>query len=186
MTRAAFDPAAVDANGDAGTAVLELPFPFTVYGTSHRRYWITVDGQLGFGKTPGDCAFGQVTCSRPDSRNRRPILLVNSTAPSRRLGPAAGVCCATTGTAPHRKLVVTWTDAPFYDAWLTSNVTFSATLNEGANVVDVELARTGAPYQPFFEAGGAAALGKQAGGLAHAFSWFPALAPGSAVMHYNP
>jgi hypothetical protein len=187
MIRATFPPAgSLDASGARGTAALDLPFPFTACGTAHTRSWFTTSGQLGFGKTPGDAASGQVTCPLPDSRFARPLLLVYSTNLGRRLEPAAGVCYATTGAAPRRKLVVTWKDAVFYDGWLTAKVTFSAALNEGTNVLDVLLERVGAPYQAFFETGGAAALGKQAGEWAHAFSWFQAFTPEGTVIHYNP
>jgi hypothetical protein len=187
MTRATFHPAgSIDATGERVTAALELPFPFTACGTSHTRYWFTTHGRLGFGKVPGDAGSGQATCPLPDSRFAKPLLLVYSTDLGRRLGPAAGVCHATTGAAPRRKLVVTWQDAVFYDGWLTAKVTFSATLNEGTNVLDVQLERVGAPYQAFFETGGAAALGKQAGEWAHAFSWFQAFTPEGTVIHYNP
>jgi hypothetical protein len=40
------------------TAALDLPFAFQMYGTSHTKFWITPNGQLGFGSTPGGSAFG--------------------------------------------------------------------------------------------------------------------------------
>jgi hypothetical protein len=187
MTRATFDPtASFDAHDEGVTAALDLPFPFTLYGTSHTKYWITTNGQLGFGNTLGGSAFGQVTCPLPDARFTTPILLVYSADLIGRLEPEAGVCYATTGTEPNRKLVVTWKDSFFYDAWLTSNVTFSATLNEGTNVIDVVIDRVDAPYNLYFETGELSVLGKQSGSSAHAFSCFQPLAPEGTVIHYNP
>ena len=187
MTKATFNPTgSIDAHDEGVTAVLNLPFPFTLYGTSHTKYWITTNGQLGFGNTVGGSAFGQVTCPLPDSRFTTPILLAYSADLIGRLDPDAGVCHATTGTAPHRKLVVTWKDSFFYDAWLTSNVTFSATLDEGTNVIDVVLDRIDAPGQPYLENGFVAVLGKQSGSSADAFSCYQAIAPEGTVIHYNP
>jgi hypothetical protein len=187
MTKATFSPTGhIDANDEGVTAALDLPFSFTFYGTPHTKYWITTNGQLGFGTTPGGSAFGQVTCPLPDARFTTPILLAYSVDLVGRLEPEAGVCIATTGSAPSRKLVVTWKDAFFYEAWLTSHVTFSAVLNEGTNVIDVMLDRVDAPDLPLFETGYAAVLGKQSGSSAYAFSCFQQHAPEGTVVHYNP
>jgi hypothetical protein len=175
-----------DAHDEGVTAALDLPFSFTLYGTSHTKYWITTNGQLGFGNTVGGSAFGQVTCPLPDKRFTTPILLAYSVDLVGRLEPEAGVCIATTGTAPRRQLVVTWKDAFFYESWLTSHVTFSAVLNEGTNVIDVMLDRVDAPDLPPFESGGASVLGKQAGSAAYAYSCFQPHAPEGTVVHYNP
>ena len=103
-----------------------------------------------------------------------------------RLEPSAGACYATTGTAPNRKLVVTWKDFFFYDFWLTSNVTVSATLNEGTNVIDVAIDRVDVPSMPTVVSGGIAALGTQSGGAGYAFSCYQSNAPAGTVIHYAP
>lgn len=187
MTKATFNPTgSFDAHDEGVTAALNLPFPFTMYGAAHTKYWITTNGQLGFGSTPGGSAFGQVTCPLSDARFQTPILLAYSADLVGRLDPDAGVCVATTGASPNRKLVVTWKDSFFYEAWLTSNVTFSATLNEGTNVIDVAIERVDAPHLLPFEAGGGAALGRQSGSSAQSFSCFQGLAPEGTVIHYSP
>lgn len=186
-TRATFQATdSFDAHDEGVTAALPLPFPFKFYGASQTKYWITTNGQLGFGNTPGGSAFGQVTCPIPDSRFTTPILLAYSADLVSRLDPHAGVCYATRGKAPKRQLVVTWKDAFFYEAWLTSHVTFSATLNEGTNVIDVAIARVDVPQLLPLEAGLGAALGKQSGSSGYAFSCFQSLAPAGTVVHYNP
>jgi hypothetical protein len=187
MTRATFNATgSIAANDEGVTAALSLPFPFTLYGTAQTKFWITTNGQLGFGATPGGSAFGQATCPLPDQRFTSPIVLVYSADLVARLDPNAGVCYATTGTAPNRKLVVTWKDFFFYDCWLTSNVTFSATLNEGTNVIDVAIDRVDATYMPAVVGGGIAALGKQSGGTGYAFSCYQNNAPAGTVIHYSP
>lgn len=187
MTKPTFNPtASFDATDEGVTAALNLPFAFTFYGTSHTKFWITPNGQLGFGNTVGGSMFGQATCSLPDSRFTTPILLAYSADLVGRFDASAGVCYATTGTAPNRKLVVTWKDSFFYEAWLTSNVTFSAILNEGTNAIDVQIERVDAPYMTSYENGGIAVLGKQSGSSANTFSCYQALAPEGTVIHYNP
>jgi hypothetical protein len=187
MTRATFNATGTfDAIDEGVTAALSLPFPFTFYGNSQSTYWITTNGQLGFGATPGGSPFGQVTCPLPDARFTTPIVLVYSADLIGRYDPDAGVCYAITGTAPSRKLVVTWKDSFFYDAWLASNLTFSAMLHEGTNAIDVVIDRAAAPYQPDYETGAAAALGKQSGASGAAFSCFQPHAPAGTAIHYNP
>ncbi|HSK02812.1 MAG TPA: hypothetical protein VK932_16285 [Kofleriaceae bacterium] len=186
MTKATFSPTgSIDAFDEGVTAALSLPFSFTLYGTSHTKYWLTTNGQLGFGNTVGGSAFGQVTCPLADSRFTTPIVLAYSADLIGRYDAHAGVCYATTGTAPSRKHVVTWKDSFFYDAWLTSNVTFSVTLNEGTNVIDVVIERVDAP-ESYFESGSMAVLGRQAGSSAQTFSCYQALAPEGTVIHYSP
>jgi hypothetical protein len=186
MTKATFSrTGTIDAYDEGVTAALSLPFSFSLYGTAHTKYWITTNGQLGFGDTVGGSAFGQVTCPLADSRFTTPIVLAYSADLIGRYDAHAGVCYATTGTAPSRKHVVTWKDSFFYDAWLTSNVTFSVTLNEGTNVIDVVLEQVDAP-EAYFESGSMAVLGKQAGSSAQTFSCYQPLAPEGTVIHYDP
>lgn len=173
-------------NDEGVTAALPLPFPFTLYGTAHTKFWITTNGQLGFGATPGGSAFGQATCPLPDTRFTTPVVLVYSADLVARLDDNNGICYATIGAAPNRKLVVTWKESFFYDCWLNSNVTFSATLNEGTNVIDVAIDRVDAPYMQSVEAGSIAALGKQGGGTGYAYSCYQNNAPEGTVIHYNP
>jgi len=187
MTKATFNAtSSFDAHDEGVTAVLNLPFPFTFYGTSHTKYWFTTNGQLGFGNTLGGSLFGRASCPLPAAGFSTPIVFVYSVDLIGRLEPHAGVCYATTGTAPSRKLVVTWKDSFFYDAWVTSNVTFSATLNEGTNVIDVAIERADAPYAPDFETGFVSVLGRQAGSSGQTYSCYQPNAPEGTVVHYNP
>jgi hypothetical protein len=96
-----------------------------------------------------------------------------------------GVCYATTGTAPDRKHVVTWKSSFFYDAWNNSWTTFSATLNEGTNIIDVVIERVDAPFNTYFESGSGSVLGVQSGNSAQTFSCYQPLAPEGTVIHYG-
>jgi hypothetical protein len=173
-------------NDEGVTAALDLPFSFTLYGTSHSKYWITSNGQLGFGNTVGGSLFGHATCPLPSSSFSTPIVLVYSADLVNQIDPGTGICTATTGTPPNRKFVVTWKDASFYDAWGTSWVTFSAILNEGTNVIDVILERVDSPYFIELESGTVAVLGKQAGSSGSSYSCYQPNAPEGTVIHYNP
>jgi hypothetical protein len=175
-----------DAHDEGVTDVLNLPFSFKVYGKTYSQYWITTNGQLGFGATRGGSAFGQVTCPLADARIKTPVVFVYSADLIGRLDGNAGVCYATTGISPRRKLVVTWKDSFYYDAWLTSHVTFSATLNEGSNYIDVAIARVDAPTLPSLEDGNSAVVGRQSGGSAQAYSCQQPLAPGGTIVRFNP
>lgn len=187
MTKATFNATSTfDAHDEGATSALTLPFSFSFYGTPHTKYWFTTNGQLGFGNTVGGSAFGQTTCPLPQARFTTPIVLVYSADLINRLEPHAGVCYAVTGTAPNRKLVVTWKDSFFYEAWLTSNVTFSAVLSESTNAIDVQIDRVSSPGQPAYEAGYGAALGKQSGSSGQTYSCYTGIAPGGTVVHYNP
>jgi hypothetical protein len=186
MTRVTFSPiGGFDAHDEGVSAALSLPFAFTMRGTAQTKYWITTNGQLGFGNAPGGSLFGHVTCPLPDSAFSAPVLFAYSGDLVGRLDGGAGVCYATTGTAPSRKVVVTWKDSFFYEAWLTSHVTFSATLNEGTNVIDVAIDRVDVPTLTAFESGYATALGVQAGGVVQSYSCYQPLAPAGTVVHYH-
>jgi hypothetical protein len=117
MVKPAFNPTLTFWEHDEGvTAALDLPFPFTFYGTSYTKYWITTNGQLGFGNTVGGTDFGQATCPLPYALLTRPLVFAYSVDLISRIEPNQGICYATTGTAPNRKHVVTWNDSTFYDA----------------------------------------------------------------------
>lgn len=175
-----------DAIDEGVTAAMDLPFQFKLYGKSHSKFWITTNGQLGFGSTVGGSAFGQVSCPLADNRFKTPIVLVYSADLIGRMDGDAGVCFATRGIAPRRKLVVTWKDSFYYDAWLTSHVTFSATLHEATNVMDVAVAQNDVPTLPTLEDGNTNALGRQAGGTAQAYACHQPIAPAGTLVRFNP
>ena len=186
MTRVAFNPiGGFDAHDEGVSAALSLPFPFVLRDTAQAKFWITTNGQIGFSSAPGGSMFGRVTCPLPDSAFSAPVLFAYSGDLVGRLDGGAGVCYATTGTAPNRKVVVTWKDSFFYEAWLTSHVTFSATLNEGTNVMDVAIDRVDAPTLTEFESGYATALGAQAGGVVQSYSCYQPRAPAGTIAHFH-
>jgi len=192
MTRATFNATGTEDPNDEGvTSAIALPFSFTFFGTSQSHTWVTSNGQLGFGSTPGGSRFGQVTCPLPDSRfGATPTLLVYSVdLVVRPESEGGGVCYGTTGSAPNRKFVVTWKNAFFYEAWNQGYATFSTILHEGTNVAKVVLEHidgSGFPDPSSVEAGGLAALGKQQGTSAVSFSCQQQLAPEGTVVTYNP
>ncbi len=129
----------LQADDDGVTTLLTLPFSFTFYGTARTQYWISADGYIDFSATP-TVNFGH-SCPAPTTTSTpfpaifgygRDLFTRGTVGP-----PASGgVCVATVGAAPNRKLVVTWEDAYIY-ADPTSHVTFSIMLEETTNRIDV-------------------------------------------------
>jgi len=187
-----FSPTGSIAAADEGvSAPIVLPFPFTILGTTHSAFWVTTNGELGLGQTPGGHPFGQVTCPLPGSKLASPIVFAYTTDLRLNL-PGGAVCVATTGTAPNRKVVVTWKDLAFYELANggDSHVTFGATLSEGTNAIDVTVHKVDV-YSPslppaYFTQGAAAVLGLQASAGARAVPFScqePKAPPGSTFRH---
>lgn len=191
MTKVTFNPTGTESYNDEGvTNALSLPFPFTFFGAAQSHFWVTTNGELGFGTTPGGSRFAQVTCPLPDSRyGATPILHVFTADLLTDIEGDGGVCYATTGTAPNRKFVVTWKNAFFYDTPGVTNATFAAILHEGTNVAKVVIERIDAPSADspeFFESGQVAVIAKQAGASAVTYSCHQPIAPEGTVATFNP
>jgi hypothetical protein len=119
-------------NSDDGvTGLLALPFPFTFYGTAHTQFWASADGYIAFSGTPA-IQFNQ-TCPLWNANDPHPAIL--GYGQDLVLGNA-GLCVATVGAAPNRKLVVTFKNAYlFFDTG--TDLTFSIMLEETTNRVDL-------------------------------------------------
>ena len=91
---------------DEFSPLLTLPFPFTFFGAAQTNYWVTSNGSLGFGSVR-DSVVGAV-CPLPDARYAIPLIMGFNDDLASRSGAEFGICVATTGAAPNRKLVATW------------------------------------------------------------------------------
>ncbi|WP_418956376.1 S8 family serine peptidase [Streptomyces tritici] len=107
-----------------GTATFALPFPVPFYGKTYRQATASVDGVLSFG------------ASSTSSSN---TTLPTASAPNGALYPfwdnltvdaEAGVYWGTTGTFPHRKLVVEWRNALVAGSATGERISFAAVLSE--------------------------------------------------------
>ncbi|WP_406860215.1 S8 family serine peptidase [Streptomyces sp. HUAS MG47] len=107
-----------------GTATFALPFPVPFYGRTYRQATASVDGVLSFG------------ASSTSSSN---TTLPTASTPNGALYPfwdnltvdaEAGVYWGTTGTAPHRRLVVEWRNALIAGSASGERISFAAALSE--------------------------------------------------------
>lgn len=122
----------IGAADDAG-ALTTIPFAF--------RYWnrdfvagtqanVCSNGWVGLGYTAVD---GTISTTLPSTSTPNAIaaLWMNDL-----YAPSAGICVATTGAAPNRRWVVSWTNATNYSSRV-DNLNFSFTLHEGTNIIDI-------------------------------------------------
>lgn len=187
---ATFQPYGSIWEGDEGvTAPLVLPFSFTYFGVTHSRFWVTSNGELGFGSVPSGPAFGRVQCPLTDAQIAAPIIFAYATDLL-----SSRVCIATTGSAPHRNLVVTWKDARLYEldgaGYGTSDLRFGVSLSETTGEVDIAIDRVelSAPFWPSesIVLGAWATVGLQSGSAAKSFSCQSPHAPAGSRFHYRP
>lgn len=179
----------IDGNDEGSTAALPLPFAFTLHGTSHTRYWVTSNGELGFGDAPGGVPFGNIGCPLPSAATAKPVVFAYGVDLM-----GGTVCMATTGSAPSRQLVITWKDRSLYELDGTGNgtskLTFGVTLTEGTNAVSVGVHRVSMSSVFFPTAdiakGSWAVLGLQSAGGATSFSCHETKAPQGATFSYVP
>lgn len=117
---------------NAATAATALPFSFPFYGATQTEYWFSSNGVLGFGAdaTPTP-SFG---CPLPTDTVKSGLIFALAMDLETR---GAGVCATTVGTAPNRKLVVTWKDALRRGAPL-DHLTFSVVLEETTQRIHLE------------------------------------------------
>jgi hypothetical protein len=119
-------------NDDDTSMVLSLPFPFAFYGQPVTQFWVSTNGVVGFNGFPDPTAAND--CPLPSGLNPYPAVypffddLIVST----------GVCSVVTGTAPNRKLVITWPSVDSFNYGpLATKINFSVFLSETTNTIDV-------------------------------------------------
>jgi hypothetical protein len=192
MTTAVFEPyGSISAMDEGATRAMALPFAFTFLGASQTHFWVTTNGELGFGTSVAPPSFGDVSCPLADATITSPMVFAY--AGDLRLNlPGGAVCIATTGAAPNRQLVVTWKDLAFYELSNggDSHLTFSAVLDEATHAIDlvVQSVRVYSPYLPpeEFEKGTRSVLGLQSGANAVTCSCRDGNAPEGTRFHYAP
>ncbi len=117
---------------DQATALLSMPIQFSFYGVGVTQFWVSSNGELGFGAP----SKGPDTDCLPNVMMPGNTIFVNA---EDLLTSAAGVCIAVTGTTGTRQMVVTWRNADQFD-FMGSSLTFSAILNETSDTIDVVFA----------------------------------------------
>jgi len=118
----------------AATPAITLPFTFSFYGAPVTQVWLQSQGTMGLGAPPtSPVPNSYPSCTTANATTRYAALVAFGDA-SLATG-SGGVCYATTGTAPNRQYVATWSQATdTTDAG--SVLTFSVVLSETTNVID--------------------------------------------------
>lgn len=106
--------------------LVQLPFPFTLYGATYEALWVTTNGYMAF------------ESNFPDWFN---TVIPNSYSPNGALyglwddlaGGGGTVYTATVGDAPNRQFVVEWRDFGFYDSGDIAS--FEIVLHETGEIV---------------------------------------------------
>lgn len=168
---------------DDGVVTLELPFPFTFYGTTYTSVTVGSNGTLQFGATG-------VPEYANSCLNNGPVAYMGDMIAvywdDLDLTAVGYLETAVVGEAPNRIFVVEWDDVPRYGSDRIDTLTFSVQLFEGSNDIvllyqDVTLMREGR--------GNSATIGVQsaAQGLALQYSCDqPALADGLGLKIAHP
>jgi len=115
------------------SAVVSLPFAFSFFGEAQTQFWVGSQATVGFGAPPMG-AFSYPMCPLPDSSNQYGAAIAFGDSIDT---GTAGVCYATTGTAPNRQLVLTWEKAT-HELDTGSVLTVSIILTETANTIQFD------------------------------------------------
>ena len=123
-----------------------MPFPFTFYGVSGTtQITYNRDGVFAFGgsspPTGDNGTVGNTTFKNKTLPENPAVISVSPAAYAFWDGldgnPGALVCHGTSGTTPTRKFVITWKNLKgFNDPDDSTNLTFSAILSEGVDLID--------------------------------------------------
>lgn len=91
---------------------MAIPFPFRFYGIGYTQLRPSSNGYVifGAGGGPNDQSY-RATGPFPDTTRPRPAAFALSTDLYQRAVPTAGMCVATVGTAPNRRMVIQTVDA---------------------------------------------------------------------------
>lgn len=115
---------------DDGVITLDLPFPFTFYGTSYTAVTLGSNGTLQFGDT-GVAEYAN-SCL-----NNGPVAYMGDMIAvywdDLDLTAVGNLQTAVVGEAPNRIFVVEWDDVPLWGADWTDTLTFAVQLLEGSN-----------------------------------------------------
>jgi hypothetical protein len=114
---------------DDATALLTVPFTYYLWDYNGTAAWVSSNGVFGGGSV-GTTAYTE-SCPLGTSAPANAVLAFWDDQVTR-----TGVCAGTSGTAPNRKFVVTWSDSQSYiDS--TAHLTYSVIISEGSNIIDV-------------------------------------------------
>ncbi len=125
---------------DDQTAPINLPFKFCFYGNTYSQFIIASNGWVGFSPNQSNSWYG---ATLPNNSGNMPMNCIM--APFQDLNPQAGgtISFAIYGTAPYRRLVVSYNNVPLY--WNPSGscgVTYTGQIKlfETTNIIETHIA----------------------------------------------
>lgn len=120
---------------DAISQVLPIGFTFCFFGNSYTQFYISSNGWIGF--TPNTAWTTFTSQAIPSTVNSVPKNCIMGPWQDWNPGIAGGpyIRYQTIGQAPCRKLVVSFTNIPFFSCTSTLG-TFQIVLNEGSNIIE--------------------------------------------------
>jgi hypothetical protein len=116
------------------TPPIALSFPFTFFGQATTQVWLQSQGTLGLGPpptSPAPTSFPSCTVSNSTTAYAAAVVFGDANLAT----GGNGVCYATTGAAPNRTFIATWSQATDTSD-LGSVLSFSVVLTETTNTVD--------------------------------------------------
>ena len=114
---------------DEGVASVTIPFSFSYWGVTYRSLDVTSNGVAQF----SSAASQWVNTALPSPSTPNAVMAFWDDLVLR-----GGICVATVGSAPDRRLVLEWNDAGFYPAPdSATHLTFELALSESSQTVDV-------------------------------------------------
>lgn len=171
---------------NVATAELDLPFPFTLYGTTATTVRVYKRGILTFGGA--SFAPPATPVALPSGAASTPKPAVFAFWDDLDYDPDNGkLCSVTTGSRPNRRHVITWHDMTFASgaAGTPAHLTFSVVLDEGSDAIDLNYDTMSGPSLRAIGAGATVGVQNASGTLGKgsfqvaqfgsdtAFSFFP-------------
>lgn len=163
---------------DNSVSIFYMPFSFDFYGTAYNRIYVGSNGLMGF--INSSLTYNTNTdIPHPYYPNAAIYPYWDDLNPSM----GGSVRIATVGTAPNRKLVVSWVDVP-HKASTAIRFTFQVVLCEGSNDIIFQYANV-SPTNPTYGGGRSATIGiENATGneaCKHSFNKINAVTNGTAL-----
>lgn len=119
-----------DLDDNHAMAAITIPWSFQFYGMGYTAIWPSTNGFASFGATaPDDSYSGRL----PDADEGALVAPYYRDLVVRAMN--SGICTATVGTAPNRRLVIEWQDVQALGRDAT-HLTFEVILNESGNTID--------------------------------------------------
>jgi gliding motility-associated-like protein len=129
----------VSLSDDAVSSAINISFPFCFFGTTYNQFWIGSNGWISFSPVPAGQLWTTFTSATiPSTSTSVPKNCIMSPWQDWHPGVGGSVRYQVYGTAPFRRLVVSWNAVPMFSC--TGNLgTFQIKIFETTNVVETHI-----------------------------------------------